>query len=289
MKVDRQALAMLREQVIRRTERKQEVEQLEAELEEQEKGLFALKIDMHNQQVDVDLLNRFSLKNVFYNMTGKKEALLEKETSEARTAKEKYDRELFQIEQKKRKISEYRKEITSLNGCEDAYWRLLQDCRIHADGEDMEYVRAFLQQRVDELLSELDAAEAYGQMLVAEADKVLENISNVQDWNYALSGTARDMSMQGYLGGCQKRIDDLKKSIGILLWKLKGLPLSSPENVDEILIFPENYLLELAGKLGADERLREADSAVRAAKKQLQELLDNISRARTVIRNEAPI
>lgn len=274
----RKEIESLRDQVLRRSELKTEIEELEVQLEKLEKELFSLKIDAHNQQADVDMLNMFSLKNLFYDVTGKKEALLQKETSEARTANNNYHTALFRFEQLNRQLESDRSELLSLRGCEDKYWNLLQEKLHEAQGSERMWILENITVHLDMVISDLTAAHSAGSDALRMTDGLLQNIKNVRDWNRNLSGSARNMTMQGYLNGTQKKIGDFRKQIRFFLRKLDGLPLPAPvrENADEIFIYPENYLQEVAGKLGAEERLCEADAAVKAADKRLKNILSQL-------------
>ena len=127
---------------------------MENEKEALSKELFSLKINAHNEQVDVDVLNMFSLKNVFYAMTGKKRDLLEKEHSEARAAKERYQNAAFHFEQLLRRIEADKAEYISLQGCETEYWNCLCSV-IDTSGsiEDMWIQNAYCQRAIQ--LSEI--------------------------------------------------------------------------------------------------------------------------------------
>lgn len=259
----REQLEALKSKVSRRAEQKAEFERLEDRWETLNQELFALKIDAHNQQADVDLLNYFSFKNLYYDLTGKKEAMLEKETSEARAAKEKLNSAQFQLDQIARQLELCSNEISSLSGCEAEYWTMLQS----ASATDTWAITA-LDERRQEVIGLLEDSINAGNTALEMGYDVLKNIENVTEWNAALSGTAWTLSMPGYLNGTQKKIEKFRKLVRNFCRKLDGLPLPSQAFVppEEMFVFPENYFYELTGKFGADKRLCEADSAIRRSK-----------------------
>lgn len=259
----------LKEQVARRAKKKEEYARLEAELAAMDKELFALNIDAHNQQVDVDLLNAFSLKNLYYDLTGKKEAMLAKETMEARSAKEKLNNARFYHEQLSRELQSCKDEVNALSGCEAKYWELLNN----AAASDP-HAGELLQLRKTEILDLLDKAHLSCDSALEQAYDTLKNIDHVMQWNNALAGTGWTMAMPGYLNSTQKHIETFRGLVRDFCRMLDSLPLPAEAMIpeEEILIFPKDYFRELTGRIGANQRLYEADTAMHDAKDRLFEI-----------------
>lgn len=265
-------LKRMQHRVQRRAELKKEREQLEAQLETLEKELFALKIDAHNQQADVDLLNCFSLKNLYYDLTGKKEAMIAKETSEARAAKEKLNSAQFTMDQTAAKLESVAREIDALSGCEGDYWAYLQN-----QCSDLEA----LAQRKEELRILLQEAMDAGNTALEQIYDTLKDMENVSNWNTALAGTGWTMSMPGYLNGTQKKIEVLRKYVLTYARMLDSLPLpqdamAAPE---DIFSFPKDHFRELTGRIGAEQRLLDADAALHAEKDRFFQIQEQIEAA----------
>lgn len=258
-----QQLKELKEKVVLRAARKKELEELEPQLETLEKELFALKIDAHNQQVDVDLLNCFSLKNLYYALSGKKEAMLEKETSEARAARQKLDAAQFQYDQISQRLDSCAKEIAALKGCESDYWALLHTA-VATDPQ----VESILVERKAEVAVLLSDAHEAGNAALEQIYDTLKNVHNVMKWNRSIGGMGWTMAMPGYLNAVQKDIEILRKLVISFTRKLDSLPLPQDAILshEEILTLSKAHFQELTGNIGAEQRLYEADNALHAAK-----------------------
>ena len=274
----RESLEILKEKVERRTALKLILRNLQAEKETLSKELFSLKIDAHNEQVDVDTLNTFSLKNVFYAMTGKKEDLLEKERSEARAAKEKYNAATFHFDQVLQQIDLNRDTILSLHGCEAVYWQHLQNAMNDAENCKDVWIQDAFSTRLNQLIQVCESVLQNGCEAIDYSDEVQKTLLNVRDWNRHLPDASWHITMPGYLGGAMMKIENFRKQIQMLMEDLEVLPLPSRtfDNTKDIFVFPENYFRELTGRIGASERLNEADNAIVNAVKRIKCILQDV-------------
>ena len=275
-------LASFQEKVARRAALKKEFEDLETQYEALEKELFSLKIDAHNQQVDVDLLNCFSLKNLYYDLTGKKEGMLAKETSEARAAKEKLDQAQYRLEQISRRLEGCSSEISALSGCEAEYWSFLL-----SGAPSCAEVRRALTERKETLVQQLQEAFDAGTAALEQIHDTLINIDNVMKWNLSLAGTGWVMSIPGYMNGVQKKIEVLRKLVIVFIRKLDSLPLAQDQILSpkEILCIPKDHFREISGNIGADQRLREADNALHETKDRIFTIQSAIEKAQKELSN----
>lgn len=111
-------------ELIVKVQRKALLEQQRMELLQEkkqlEKEVFDLKIAAHNEQVDVEALERFSVKGLLLKMTGKHEEMLETERREARTVKAKYDMAAARLERVCTQLAQIDRELPELAGCENA-------------------------------------------------------------------------------------------------------------------------------------------------------------------------
>lgn len=271
----RQRLTQLQMQVQRRAELKNRIVQLEEELSQMEKDLFALKIEAHNQQADVDTLKQRSIKNMLLDLTGRKLPKLEKEEAQARNAHNAYNNALFQNEQSARQLEVSRMELDSLRGCENEYWLLLRSDLSGLSETDRQWVQNARRDRAKELLGELEKATVSVGYLTTELEGTKEHIRNIRQWNSALSGSAWNMTMPGYLLGTQKKLDRLAKLAQKLTEVLPELPVPwSPDQISAPLFtFPAKYLQEILSKSTADERLLEALKEIKNTQSRLPALL----------------
>lgn len=117
------------QELIRQTALKLELlerkETLEAECKLLDAEVHRLRIVAHNEQVDVENMKSPSIKGVFWSITGKKQALLEKEQAEARDAQQSYNFAVAKQESVQHKLRECAKEIAVLGDCERKLRKLI--------------------------------------------------------------------------------------------------------------------------------------------------------------------
>lgn len=257
---------------LRRSALIESILQKKEEREALEKSLFTLYITANNEQFDVEQLNRFSLKNLYYGMTGKKDELLAKEASEARAAKAEYENTKFQTEQLQRQIESEQRELDALAGCGDSYKRALQEAI--ASGVDRDTVTSLLKTHLQGVLEELIAAKTAVNEISEMIDDTYPVIENTRQWNSSLSGTGWAMSVPGYLNGVQAKMNMIGKQFDVLSLRLTGLPVLL---ITDIYHFEKNHFRELASKSGAEDRLIEAEKTLRSTQKKLFALCTSLS------------
>lgn len=274
----RDQLERLKQDVVLRAELKQHLRALEEEKEKLSKEVFSLQIAAHNEQVDVDSLNSFNLKNMYYAMTGKKDELLAKETSEARVAKEKADAAAFHLKQIERQMESDSNTVHALQGCEEAYWNMLQTVVSEIPSENAAWIHQAYQERIEQLIHISETVLKEGYDTIEYSSEVQDNLVNVQDWNRHLPNNAWYLSMPGYLNGAMNKIERFRKQVQKISADLEVLPLPShvKDNLTDIFVFPQNYFRELTSKISADERLYEADVAIVSAVRRLKDILREV-------------
>jgi len=279
----REQLNMLKEKVEIRSNLKKQIREIEEEFEQLNKKLFDSKIEMHNEQVDVDALNAFSIKNVFYSLTGKKDDLLSKELSEAKAAKERYHALVYRSEQMQRQINIDRDTVLSLKGCEADYYELLKQAVCNKAYEEYDWIERTYIDHLNYLVELCNVLSERGAAIISFARELRENLKNVQDWNRSLPTASWSITMPGYFNGAMKKIEDYRKQIRFFSEDLEAIPLSPEvmDQVESIFVFPQNYFRELTSKIGADERLNEADAAVANSVKCMNSILQNINAVRS--------
>lgn len=207
------------------------------DLLETKKGLemevFDLKIAAHNEQVDVENLERFSLNGAFLKLTGKYEGQLEEEQREARAARAKYEFAAARLEKANAELSYIAQELPSFTGC----------------GETLE---AALTEKLGtvpcpeekNLLQTLELALRNGELVEEAGEKLRDALDTVYSW----MGAGRTVA--GVSGGllqaemaAQGRLNEYK---GLLILLRKELEMLGYELEKEAFWeFGEQYLTEL--------------------------------------------
>lgn len=168
--------------------------------------------------------------------------------------------------------------IQALQGCEEAYWNLLLNCVADSSNENAAWIHQVYQERIGQLIDISETILEEGHDAITYSSEVQNNLTNVHDWNRHLSGNAWFLSMPGYFNGTMIKIEQFRKLIHKISSDLEAFPLPShvKENFKDIFVFPQNYFRELTSKIGAEERLNEADVAIVSEVRQLKDILREV-------------
>ena len=253
-------LQKLRNQELRRLELKEKIIDLESKLPAMDKELFALYIQAHNEQADYENLNSFSLKNWFLEITGKKEALLEKERREAQAARLKHDTAKRQLDWIRQQLAESRGEIQDLLGCTAAYWDALE-----AAGE-----RELLQEQLERTRNELRADLECCKSVLTDTHRVMSQVSYLHDQNHCGLNAANTM-MPSQMASMQKRINLVVGEVELFIEQVSNLGLRQQiVPVGTVLIKPDDRnWAEVLSPLTRDTLLREAYLALEKTEQEL--------------------
>ena len=262
-------LQTLRNQELRRLELKEKIIELESKLPDMDKELFALYIEAHNEQADYENLNSFSLKNWFLGLTGKKEALLDKERREAQAAKLKHDTAKRQMDWTRQQLEDSRAELQGLLGCTAQYWQALE-----AEGEN-ELLEQQRQRTREELTSDLECCKE----VLADTRRVMGHVSNLHDQNH--SGlNAANMMMHSQMASMQKRINLVVREVELFTERSGNLGLRQQiVPAGTVLIKPdESNWAEVLSPLTRDTLLREAYLSLEKAEQELHRIQSELER-----------
>ena len=256
-------------QELRRLELKEKIMELESKLPAMDKELFALYIQAHNEQVDYENLNSFSLKNWFLDITGKKEALLDKERREAQAARLKHDTAKRQLDWVRQQLEESRGEIQDLLGCTAAYWDALE-----AAG-DSELLQEQRERTGKELRADLECCKN----VLTDTRRVMSQVSNLHDQNRSGLNAANTM-MHSQMASMQKRINLVVREVELFIERVSNLGLRQQiVPVGAVLIKPdESNWAEVLSPLTRDTQLREAYLALEKAEQELLRIQTELER-----------
>jgi len=256
-------LQNLRDQELRRLELKRKIMELEEKLPAMDKELFALYIEAHNEQADYENLKSFSLKNWFLGLTGKKEAMLDKERREAQAAKLKHDTAKRQLDWLKQELAESRAEMQGLLGCTAGYWDALEA----ADNREL------LQEQRERTLEELSADLECCKKVLTDIRRVMSQVSFLHDQNHSGLNAANTM-MASQMATMQKRIELVIRELGLFIEQVSNLGLRQqivPIGIARIRADESNWA-EVLSPLTRDTLLREAYLALEKAENELQSI-----------------
>lgn len=248
---DKQKLSALYAKTVQKKEATLEMAQARAKhtelvyLETQYRKMLAL------ESADVEKLDKASLENLYYRITGKMEEKRLKETSEAEKARERYDAVSTEIKAVTDKIGYLKYELRTLGNCDldfEALRKEMVDSLTASDGPSTPHAVHLLQQMnqaradADELTEVIETGKAARKT----ATDLLEELRKAQRLahNYGRKGGShgviadevlRHMESQDYRRTGQEILDRLKRQLDRYHTTLYPLPpfghLTTIENI----------------------------------------------------------
>lgn len=216
------------------------------ELLETKKGLekeaFDLEIAAHNEQVDVENLERFSLNGAFLKLTGKYEGQLEEEQREARAARTKYEFAAARLEKVNAELSHIAQELPSFTGCGEALEAALT-----------EKLGTVPCPEEKNLLRTLQSVLRNGELVEEAGEKLRDALDTVYSW----MGAGRTMaSVSGGLlqaeMAAQGRLNEYKGLLALLREELEMLGYELEKEAFQE--FGKQYLTELFAEVLVSSR-----------------------------------
>ncbi|KAB8139199.1 hypothetical protein F9U64_02080 [Gracilibacillus oryzae] len=187
--------------------------QLASQLEQMRKRESELYHQLQQEKIDVEKLESFSIANIFYTVSGKKEEKLDQEKQEVVSAQLHYEEAKASVEDLETDVSELDHQIADLGDPEAKYQEILQQKYTHlldTNNEKGEEAHLLLEKigiikdEQTEIEEALDAGHKVKRALVAAS----ESLEKAKNW-----GTV-DMFGGGLLSTSLKHshIDDAKKA-----------------------------------------------------------------------------
>ncbi len=231
-------------ELYRKTQRKQAATQEMAEAKAKHANLVLWEAKyrqvLASESADVEKLDKASLENLFYSITGKMKEKRAKEVSEAADAQSKYDTVLAEIKAAEDEIGYLKYELRTLGNCDLDYEALkkeMVDTLISSQTEISPKVELLVQQMnqagadADELATVIEAGKA-SQKIALELHEELRKSQRLAH-NYGRRGGSHGiivdellthMENQEYLRAGQEILDRLKRQLDRYHTALYPLP-----------------------------------------------------------------
>lgn len=211
-------LQQLREQLVRKGQLENRLQELRSQEEELGCKVRDLLTVMLTEETDVKRLEGRSLAAFFYGVIGKKDEKLDKERKEAYAARVKYDAALKELEAVREDTRRLMAEKGELRDCEGEYRRLLQEkgermkASGSADGDEvtrLEEKLLGLRKEMKELREAISAGQRALHLTKAVRDK-LADAKGWSNWDVMGGGLLADAAKHSALDEAQSMIEQLQ-------------------------------------------------------------------------------
>jgi len=285
----------LMEKMARQHKLKAMTEDLKRQCDLLSEDVKALKKETYYQELDVEKLEKFSLPQLYYRLTGRLDEMLEKEESEACAAAMKYDAKRRELERMQEELRQHQQELRGISGYQREYESLLQQKgqrlkemntyyadRICALEESLAYQRA----NERELQEAIQAANSALQAV----DSVQSSLSSAENWStFDLlgGGVIGDIAKHSLLDNTQNQISSLQRSLSRLRTELADVAIRSDLQiqVDGFLRFADYFFDGLFADWAVRDKIqnsrRQVDDVERSVRHILTQLNSRLSQCRS--------
>lgn len=192
----------------------EQLQQVTAILQEEEKKVEKLKGQLTKEEVDVARLEGFSLTSIFYTVIGQKLEKIDKEQQEVLAAKLKYEEAVQTIEDIKKEIQQYKEKLTDVADAKAQYDELVsrKEQMIYDQNSFWSEELFALTEKEAEVFSQIkeyDEAIFAGEAAVDKLNEALASLDSAKGWS------TFDMLGGGLLSTAMKhgKMDDAKEHI----------------------------------------------------------------------------
>lgn len=275
------------EQMERRAHLERIVNSLADQRRELDRRILSLRVEMRDEQADVDKLEQPSLTTFFYNLMGKLEDKLETERQQAQAAAIRHDSAVRELAALDADLSQYRQELYALADCDRRYKQLMEDKRNvlkRADSPVSERILALTDQigQCDRFIRELEEAVTAGRRAKSTANGVLSKLDTALDystWDMAGGGLWADLAKHDVLKEAQNLVNTLQSNLRKFKTELTDVSISADlqVTVDGFLHFADYFFDGLFVDWAVRDRIKEAQSRVQSTAYQIERVLSEMN------------
>ena len=296
-------LSLLQAQIVY----KKRLEAVMQELTEQEavleKKAALLKESLLREERDVERLEKPGLSTLFYQLTGQKDSLLDKERREAYAARVKYHTTLRELDAIREDILETREDLEDLFHCEETYAKKLEEMRQSMEQLsdprsavilELEHQLACLVQQAQDL----EEAVVVGTKALRTMAELKQNLHRAKDWTGQESKPALfwvDHARQENLQEARENVEQLQILLQRFNKELSDATIrpNLQVSIRKMLQFSDNLYNDLLSDLTVPERIRHAcfladqtRELILGVLRQLQNTMEEVRHKQTHIRQE---
>jgi len=284
----------------RLTNRQQELRKQKQELE---KKVFDLEWKRKTEQEDVERLEQGSLANLFYRVTGKMDARLDREKQEALEAAVKYDAAAAELRDVEAQLRTCGLELSEVRGSKEKYEKLREEklTQIRSSGspeaEEIMKLEEQLAQRRNHI-KEIREAQSAGNRALSMTEQIQSSLNSAGNWGtYDMlgGGLVADIAKHSHLDDAQRMIERLQIQLRQYKTELADIRISADMqvNVEGFLRFADVFFdgLFSAWRVqdnisGARMQVTSVRGKVHQVQTKLEQLLRETEQNETLVKNE---
>lgn len=284
------ALRQLLGQIARKKQLEAVVQEQTSRLEYLRNSAERLRRIMEQEQADVDRLEGRSLAAFFYGVVGKMDDKLTKERQEAYAARVKYDAAARELSSLEEDLSRNQAELRELEGCQEAYERLLREKaeRLKQAGGQtasellrLEKQLAYLEQQRRELREAIDAGETARNT----ADRVLAELDSAQGWatwDVLGGGVLTDMAKYSKIDNAQNLVETLQIQLQRFKTELADVTIETDLQVstDGFLRFADYFFDNIFTDWSVMNQIGSAQERTAKTRQQIDSVLQGLEAVR---------
>ena len=289
-------LRQLVDQMARRHKVKAMVEHLEGRQLDLASQARQLKEQTYREQLDVDRLEGFSLAKLFYQLSGRLDEQLEKEEAEACAAALRYDAKRRELETVERDLADRRRELDSLENCQETYQRLLEEKAAVMKSMNAYYGDRIcaLEERITYLGAqdrEIQEAIQAGQAALVDIDAIQGSLSSAEGWgtfDLLGGGLISDIAKHSHLDEAQRQVNALQRSLSRFRTELADVAIQADLQiqVDGFLRFADYFFDGIFADWAVMDRIRNSKNQVADVERSVRSVLDRLNRSLSASRQE---
>lgn len=252
-------------------------------LEEEERVLAALRKD---EQADVDRMKGHSLAAFFYEVIGKREEMLDKETREAYAAAVKHENAVQQLRAVEDGVSALEAELKTLEGCEVRYAEVLRRKAEALKSEDpvngpeicrMEERMGYLESQRKEISEALSAGNA-AMNQIQSIESELDSAEGWGTWDLFGGGLISDLAKHSHLDDAQVQIEELQILLRRFHTELGDVDIHSDiqVQVEGFLRFADFFFDGLFADWAVLNHIHDSQEKMGQIRQQVQMVLDRL-------------
>lgn len=272
---------------------KKQLENKLSELRRQRKTfdrrVISLQVTCDKEQADVQLLERKSLANYFYQVIGKMDGKLDKERREAYAARVKLDAAEEELAAVDAEIARLQKQISQLYDAEQTYAAELAKKRdfLKTSGTQAGLDILDIEDQIAALkVQKREIAEAVSAGISARgtADRILSELQDADGWNtwdmLGGGGIITHIAKHGHLDDAQSLVVELQGKLRRFKTELADIQIRADMqvNIDGFLRFADYFFDGLFADWTVGSRISQSLSSVQQTKSQISSTLTQLER-----------
>lgn len=260
---------------------------LREQLLEQEKKKSYFENALKKQNQDVENLNKKSLLNTLYTITGSKDERIRKEQGEALAAGLKLEDNNKQIEETQKHISKLQSERGKVSNSQERYdelydikYKMLKD----QDSENADKITEIENQiaAYKANLKEIEEAISSGRSVIASLSKVEDSLNSAEGWGtwdmLGGDGLITNMAKHGHVDDAKEAASDVQTKLNRFATELKDVNISSSINIDisDFAKFADYFFDGIISDWFVQSKIHESQESVNRVRNEVNDVIQTL-------------